>query len=814
MKEMTQRLLLYSHRQPDLPRCLLRRVATTTVVDSTVPLGPGISTEEASRCAGGDRERNGRRNPRPWRLLSWTLCLLYYVSFVCGITASRSAHFVQLSVEMAAFVIPRAARGDCSPLQHHKSPRRQCRNHHRQLKPYPNLSSQPHQFSRGGGGGGYPSQRIHSKTDPARSSASSSATSSSYTVQMSAAKSTKLGYDHAATTTQQHHHRLGTTSSQFVSSIKNPLFSLWRRFRNASNEASGLSASSTQEQEKDLVVVAAVPRSTDWGYPSQNMNLGNGRSDYSNSNKATVQTTISQQMHLSTTTTTTPEQNERQESPPKEASTAGTTTTATEDESTITTTTSPPVEGKKRSVILELTFTDPTNNCNEKKTYKALNTCRRKFEAYLNYLGANSTTIRSSHITTEHVDMNHPNLSDKRDEWRELWKARRLLTDRTEFLAVYHSDKQDGEDSRKGNKKEQGATKRRGGFVDLLHLYTERLLGILKDEEEDLGTNGSASTVLGVRTWLEENYGQDRTHGLMASQFRQLTEEEQLARLQHFADWFRSIMPYYYDKCGSCSASFKEESAAAAAAQQQPKQEETDVSDGKNNTMDGSSDDEATCLDDDGDKEDEVDDDDDQGTFLGYIYPSEQELMGKASRTELYQCHKCHAYTRFPRFNSAHAIIEHKRGRCGEYSTLIYRFLRALDLEARWVVDWADHVWAEVLLEGRSKKNGRMTKPRWVHFDPCEAAVDNPHLYQGWGKKQTFVIGLYSPPRSGSGKKKLAVPVVEDLTHRYTTDSIAKIASRRDESQEEVKRAIDEAISRLEVKLGMKEASGEHLSRN
>jgi Transglutaminase-like superfamily len=800
------KLLLDTHKQPDLRCCLMHRVGTSTVVDATVTLGPGVATDKAGRGTGGDHYRNGRRHPRPRRLLSRALCLLYYVSFVCGITATRSrAHFVQLSVEMAAFVIPRAARGDCAPG-------RPCPSHHRQLKQYPNLPSQPHQLSRGGGGvGGYPSQRIHAKTDPARSSASSSSISS-YSVQMSATKSTKLGYDHAATTTQQHHHhhRLGSTSSQFVASIKNPLFSLWRRFRNSSNEASGLSASSTQEQEKDLVVVAAESESTaDWGYPSQNMNLGNGRSEYSN--KDTV--TIPQQIHLSTTTTTTPEQNERQESPAKEASTAGTTTTtAAEEEGASTTTTTPPTEGKKRSAILELTFTDPTNKGNEKKTYKALNTCRRKFEAYLNYLGANSTTIHSSQITTEHIDMNHPNLGDKRDEWRDLWKARRLLTDRTEFLAVYQSDKQDGEDS-KGNKKEQGATTRRGGFVDLLHLYTERLLGILKDEEEDQGTNGSASAVLGVRTWLEENYGQELTHGLMASQFQQLTEEEQLARLQHFADWFRSIMPYYYDKCGSCSASFKEESAAAVAAQQQPKQDEADVSDGKNNTMDGSSDDEATCLDDDGDKEDEVDEDDDQGTFLGYIYPSEQELVGKASRTELYQCHKCHAFTRFPRFNSAHAIIEHRRGRCGEYSTLIYRFLRALDLEARWVVDWADHVWAEVLLEGRSKKNGRLAKPRWVHFDPCEAAVDNPHLYQGWGKKQTFVIGLYSPPRSGAGKKKLAVPVVEDLTHRYTTDGIAKIASRRDESQEEVKRAIDQAISRLEVKLGMQEATEEYPSR-
>ena len=95
--------------------------------------------------------------------------------------------------------------------------------------------------------------------------------------------------------------------------------------------------------------------------------------------------------------------------------------------------------------------------------------------------------------------------------------------------------------------------------------------------------------------------------------------------------------------------------------------------------------------------EDDEDDDDDQSTFLGYIYTDEYEAVGKASRTELYHCHKCRSFTRFPRYNSAFDIIQSRRGRCGEYSLLLYRFLRALNHDARWVVDWADHVWAEVL---------------------------------------------------------------------------------------------------------------------
>ena len=448
--------------------------------------------------------------------------------------------------------------------------------------------------------------------------------------------------------------------------------------------------------------------------------------------------------------------------------------------------------GKKRSTtIQELAYTSRI----QRKTYKALNTCRRKFEAFLNYQGANSTVIPSSEIISRQVDISHKDHGEERREWRELWKDRRLLTDRTEFLAVYHSDRQDDtQQTKTGDKQHRNrpfasvsTMKRRGGFADLLYLYTDRLWGILQDENED--QNGAT-----VKDWLEENYGKNNTNRLVASQFLNLSESEQLAELQKFADWFRSVMPYYYDKCSVCSASFKDDTAAAASTEQSP--EDTKPNDQsdlyENGSIEGSNYEEG-----------DEDDDDDQGTFLGYIYPDDHELCGKASRTELYQCHRCREYTRFPRYNSAHAIIGSKRGRCGEYSTLVYRFLRSLDLEARWVVDWADHVWAEVLVEG---DNG---KRRWVHFDPCEAAVDNPLLYQGWGKKQTYVIGLYSPSRRNMDEQnrveetKLIAPLVEDVTKAYTTDSLAKIGKRREESEEEVHTAINEAISELRVKLGL-----------
>lgn len=40
-------------------------------------------------------------------------------------------------------------------------------------------------------------------------------------------------------------------------------------------------------------------------------------------------------------------------------------------------------------------------------------------------------------------------------------------------------------------------------------------------------------------------------------------------------------------------------------------------------------------------------------------------------------------------------------------------------------------VWAEVRLGGS-----------WVHCDPCEAAVDEPLIYQGWGKNQTLILSF------------------------------------------------------------------------
>lgn len=67
-------------------------------------------------------------------------------------------------------------------------------------------------------------------------------------------------------------------------------------------------------------------------------------------------------------------------------------------------------------------------------------------------------------------------------------------------------------------------------------------------------------------------------------------------------------------------------------------------------------------------------------------------------------------------------------------------FAESLGYRARWVVDRDDHVWIEVQCE--IDDNGDQAD--WFHVDPCEAAIDEPLIYQGWGKNQTYIVA-YSP---------------------------------------------------------------------
>ena len=162
---------------------------------------------------------------------------------------------------------------------------------------------------------------------------------------------------------------------------------------------------------------------------------------------------------------------------------------------------------------------------------------------------------------------------------------------------------------------------------------------------------------------------------------------ETLVVLKDLAVWFRSEFPYFYDACLAPECGNKE-----------------------------------------------------NNSFTGYIYPSEIERSDKAGRTELYLCGKCGGQHRFPRFNNVIKVLETRRGRCGEYSVLFLRMLRLLGYQVRWVVDWADHVWIEVLYSKDTA--GETINRRWIHADPCEAAVDEPLLYQSWGKNQTYILAF------------------------------------------------------------------------
>jgi hypothetical protein len=229
---------------------------------------------------------------------------------------------------------------------------------------------------------------------------------------------------------------------------------------------------------------------------------------------------------------------------------------------------------------------------------------------------------------------------------------------------------------------------------------------------------------------------------------------------------------------------------------------------------------------------DDDNEDNDNFSFVGYVAPSQSERLGNASRTELYRCRSCSAFTRFPRYNKALWVTQTRRGRCGEYSMLLYRMLRALGYKRiRWVVDWADHVWVEAFLgddiigvvrsnndsisdKGNEKKKKR---GRWVHLDPCEAAIDNPLMYSSWGKNQTYLVAFYDPLLSSAttssailaggdnadcnGKDYMSSmtssPVVEDVTLRYTSDEIDVVTERRGISEQSVAKAINEVSKKM-----------------
>lgn len=148
--------------------------------------------------------------------------------------------------------------------------------------------------------------------------------------------------------------------------------------------------------------------------------------------------------------------------------------------------------------------------------------------------------------------------------------------------------------------------------------------------------------------------------------------------------------------------------------------------------------------------------------FKGNGEATAEDLRYGGNRVELYECTVCGRPTRFVRYNDPGKLLETREGRCGEWANCFTLCCRALGYEARYVLDWTDHVWTEVFSR---------TQQRWVHCDPCENACDKPLLYEvGWGKKLTYVIAF-------------SIDDIEDVTWRYSAD-YQGVLSRRTECRE------------------------------
>eukprot|EP00985_Skeletonema_marinoi_P022725 scaffold14661_cov207-Skeletonema_marinoi.AAC.2 len=494
---------------------------------------------------------------------------------------------------------------------------------------------------------------------------------------------------------------------------------------------------------------------------------------------------------------------------------------------------------------------------------------RRQFATWVRYYLSNSSSSSSSNdilssttktaVAAAEIEEIVSKVSTQQVKWendwenhvmtlRQYWKDGKLLCEHTNLLndrggmsrsknrkkqekeqeGKEGSDNMSGSDTEEEIDDEEERQMKYEHFRNILGSYADRLVHIVEDELSDASfiphdaaeiTNVCSSsttgvkmmtselllprwnTRLGLRGWIENEYGVENTHALMANELLVKSEREQLETFQLFLDWFRGKFPYFHDACDTCGASCKD-----APLSEGDDDEIVDFTNGdiigSNNVQEETDIEMESC-------QHEDDKDNDYFSFVGYIGPSSGERLGNASRTELYRCRSCSAFTRFPRYNKALWVTQTRRGRCGEYSMLLYRMLRSLGYEKiRWVVDWADHVWVEVLLGDGVKSKSDATEEigigRWVHLDPCEAAVDNPLLYSSWGKNQTYLMAFYDPyamMASTSDGKDSSIQPVEDVTLRYTNDEIDVVTERRGIPEQSVAEAVKEVSCKMVSKL-------------
>ena len=151
-----------------------------------------------------------------------------------------------------------------------------------------------------------------------------------------------------------------------------------------------------------------------------------------------------------------------------------------------------------------------------------------------------------------------------------------------------------------------------------------------------------------------------------------------------------------------------------------------------------------------------------------------EEIHGQAHRVEVYQCTKCHTELTFPRYNNVATLYhissqqlddettalpkQRTPGRCGEYANLFGLYCRALGLETRYILDYTDHVWIEVLLPVIQEPventvefgvvNTEIcshSETQWCMLDSCEGVMDEYSMYEhGWGKALNYCIAISS----------------------------------------------------------------------